>query len=234
MSEEIRRAAQTIRDHVKTMPDSHTARWKSITLSPNEHYTDEQWWVGTTMQSPSFEGSYTDTTIAEVLWGSAVADHIALWDAQTALGVAQVLQTSDPNKSLVQLARLILNKTHTLAPTNQLPSGVDYYSVKELADHLRVSSMTVLRAIKAHQLPAVRVGDAPQSWYRIPAVDAHEWILSRLTDKQEADLDSQVRPGDGVKTFRDMIDEAVNTAASGDRDHALHLMTTAIEHALRA
>lgn len=181
MSEETRKAAQTIRDHVEAMPDPHTARWERITLSPNEHYTDERWWVSTDIHSPSFEGSYTDTTIAEAVWSSAVADHIALWDAQTALGVAQVLETSDPNKSLVQLAKLILGEARTLAPTNQLPSGVDYYTVKELADHLRVSSMTVLRAIKAHQLPAVRVGDAPQSWYRIPAVDAHEWILSRLT-----------------------------------------------------
>ena len=59
---------------------------------------------------------------------------------------------------------------------SDLPTGVAYYTVAELADHLRVSTMTIHRAITAGELPALRLGAA----VRVPVADAHGWILSRM------------------------------------------------------
>ena len=61
---------------------------------------------------------------------------------------------------------------------SDLPTGVAYYTVPELARHLRVSTMTVHRAIKAGQLPALRLGVT----VRVPVADAHQWILECLQE----------------------------------------------------
>lgn len=63
---------------------------------------------------------------------------------------------------------------------SDLPTGVAYYTARELADHLRVSTMTIHRAIDAAELPALRLGAA----VRILVTDAHDWILTRLTQKE--------------------------------------------------
>ena len=65
---------------------------------------------------------------------------------------------------------------------SDLPTGVAYYTVPELAGHLRVSTMTVHRAIKAGHLPALRLGPGPRATVRIPAADAHQWILNNLKE----------------------------------------------------
>ena len=61
---------------------------------------------------------------------------------------------------------------------SDLPTGVAYYTARELADHLRVSTMTVHRAIRAGELPALRLGVA----VRVPVADAHQWILNSLKE----------------------------------------------------
>jgi excisionase family DNA binding protein len=50
-------------------------------------------------------------------------------------------------------------------------------TVQEVADLLRVSTMTVYRLIKNGELPAVRVGRA----FRVRDVDVDEYLGSRYT-----------------------------------------------------
>jgi len=55
--------------------------------------------------------------------------------------------------------------------------GVKYYTVKEVADHLRVSKMTIYRLIDAEFMPAVRVGRV----FRIPA----QGLVAYVRDHRE-------------------------------------------------
>jgi excisionase family DNA binding protein len=63
-------------------------------------------------------------------------------------------------------------------------AGDRLWTVAEVADHMRVSNMTVYRLIKAEQLPAIRVGKN----YRIRAKDLQAYLDSSLTvsDTDEA------------------------------------------------
>lgn len=62
-----------------------------------------------------------------------------------------------------------------------LPKGVAYYTAQELAEHLRVSVTTIHRAIRDGDLVALRLRGAERSTVRVPAADAHQWILDSLT-----------------------------------------------------
>ena len=63
---------------------------------------------------------------------------------------------------------------------SDLPTGVAYYTISELAAHLRVSEMTIQRAIRTGQLVALRLGTRTRPTVRIPVADAHEWIINSL------------------------------------------------------
>lgn len=56
-------------------------------------------------------------------------------------------------------------------------------TVAEVAEHMRVSSMTVYRLIKAGQLKAVRVGKN----YRIRTSDLDEYLQSSSVDRGGAE-----------------------------------------------
>ena len=51
-------------------------------------------------------------------------------------------------------------------------------TVAEVAEHLRVSTMTVYRLIKAGELPAIRVGKA----YRLREDDVETYLAQRYTE----------------------------------------------------
>jgi excisionase family DNA binding protein len=53
-----------------------------------------------------------------------------------------------------------------------------FLTVQEVADLLRVSSMTVYRLIKAGDLPAVRVGRS----FRVRDTDVDAYLSSRYTE----------------------------------------------------
>ena len=53
-----------------------------------------------------------------------------------------------------------------------------FLTVAEVAELIRVSTMTVYRLIKAGELPAVRVGKS----YRIREDDVDEFLASRYTE----------------------------------------------------
>lgn len=56
------------------------------------------------------------------------------------------------------------------------------WTVAEVAEHMRVSNMTVYRLIKAGQLPAIRVGKN----YRIRDVDFAEYLDASRTGRRES------------------------------------------------
>jgi excisionase family DNA binding protein len=56
-------------------------------------------------------------------------------------------------------------------------SKARFLTVQEVADLLRVSSMTVYRLIKAGDLPAVRVGRS----FRVAEADVDAYLASRYT-----------------------------------------------------
>ncbi len=63
------------------------------------------------------------------------------------------------------------------------PLGDDrLLTVTEIAEHMRVSSMTVYRLIKGNQLPAIRVGKN----YRIRSKDLQGYLDASLTFDHEA------------------------------------------------
>jgi excisionase family DNA binding protein len=63
------------------------------------------------------------------------------------------------------------------------PLGGDrLWTVAEVADHMRVSNMTVYRLIKAGQLPAIRVGKN----YRIRGRDLTAYLDASVTHGDEA------------------------------------------------
>jgi len=55
-------------------------------------------------------------------------------------------------------------------------TDVKYYTPHEVADHLRVSKMTIYRLIQSEMLPAVRIGRA----YRIPAQGLRAYVRDHL------------------------------------------------------
>jgi len=56
----------------------------------------------------------------------------------------------------------------------------------EVADHLRVSTMTVYRLVRRGELPAVRVGRN----YRVRAADLAAYLDQQVVDPASIDLDA--------------------------------------------
>ena len=56
------------------------------------------------------------------------------------------------------------------------------WTVAEVADHMRVSNMTVYRLIKGGQLPAIRVGKN----YRIRGSDLADYLNASRTGRRES------------------------------------------------
>jgi excisionase family DNA binding protein len=56
------------------------------------------------------------------------------------------------------------------------------WTVAEVAEHMRVSNMTVYRLIKAGQLPAIRVGKN----YRIRDADLGQYLDASRTSRRES------------------------------------------------
>jgi excisionase family DNA binding protein len=56
------------------------------------------------------------------------------------------------------------------------------WTVAEVADHMRVSNMTVYRLIKGGQLPAIRVGKN----YRIRGADLSDYLNASRTGRKES------------------------------------------------
>ncbi|MEY2435962.1 MAG: hypothetical protein QOH64_1313 [Acidimicrobiaceae bacterium] len=59
----------------------------------------------------------------------------------------------------------------------QLHARARFLTVAEVAEHLRVSSMTVYRLVKAGDLPAVRVGKS----YRVREDDLDAYLAKQYT-----------------------------------------------------
>ena len=59
----------------------------------------------------------------------------------------------------------------------------DLLTVAEVAEKLRVSTMTVYRLIQREELPALRIGRS----YRIDHDDLDAYLMSRATDVDRAD-----------------------------------------------
>jgi excisionase family DNA binding protein len=59
----------------------------------------------------------------------------------------------------------------------QLHARARFFTVAEVAEHLRVSSMTVYRLVKAGDLPAVRVGKS----YRVREDDLDAYLAKQYT-----------------------------------------------------
>jgi excisionase family DNA binding protein len=62
-------------------------------------------------------------------------------------------------------------------PVSEGLSAARFLTVQEVADLMRVSSMTVYRLIKAGDLPAVRVGRS----FRVAEADVDAYLASRYT-----------------------------------------------------
>jgi excisionase family DNA binding protein len=56
------------------------------------------------------------------------------------------------------------------------------WTVAEVAEHMRVSNMTVYRLIKGQQLPAIRVGKN----YRIRGSDLADYLNASRTGRRES------------------------------------------------
>lgn len=56
----------------------------------------------------------------------------------------------------------------------------------EVADQLRVSTMTIYRLIRSGELPAVRVGRN----YRVPVADLERYLAAQVVDPASMDLAS--------------------------------------------
>ncbi|MCA1846497.1 MAG: helix-turn-helix domain-containing protein [Actinobacteria bacterium] len=63
-------------------------------------------------------------------------------------------------------------------PLAQSQARARFLTVAEVADLLRVSTMTVYRLVKAGDLPAVRVGRS----YRLREDDVDRFLASRYTE----------------------------------------------------
>lgn len=62
--------------------------------------------------------------------------------------------------------------------------GDQLHTVAEVADHMRVSNMTVYRLIKSGEMPAVRVGKS----YRIRRRDLQSYLEASRTSARSGDL----------------------------------------------
>lgn len=62
------------------------------------------------------------------------------------------------------------------------PLGDRLWTVAEVADHMRVSNMTVYRLIKSGQLPAIRVGKN----FRIRGSDLEAYLDASTTQVSES------------------------------------------------
>jgi excisionase family DNA binding protein len=60
--------------------------------------------------------------------------------------------------------------------TNQKPE-LKFYTVKEVASHMRVSKMTVYRLLNSNELPSVRVGNS----FRVPEIAVERYIKKNTT-----------------------------------------------------
>lgn len=58
----------------------------------------------------------------------------------------------------------------------------DLLTVAEVADMLRVSTMTVYRLIRTGELPAVRVGRS----YRVKRADLDEYLEAQVVEPEQA------------------------------------------------
>jgi excisionase family DNA binding protein len=56
----------------------------------------------------------------------------------------------------------------------------------EVAEQLRVSTMTIYRLIRGGELPAVRVGRN----YRVPVADLDRYLAAQVVDPSSLDLDA--------------------------------------------
>lgn len=70
-----------------------------------------------------------------------------------------------------------MGRSKGLATLIQTFSEARFLTVREVADHMRVSSMTVYRLIKGGDLPAVRVGRS----FRVSASDVDAYLSARYT-----------------------------------------------------
>ena len=64
-----------------------------------------------------------------------------------------------------------------MSRVGQSLSSARFLTVQEVADTLRVSTMTVYRLIKAGDLPAVRIGRS----FRVRDVDVDDYLAKRYT-----------------------------------------------------
>lgn len=65
------------------------------------------------------------------------------------------------------------------------------WTVAEVADHMRVSNMTVYRLIKGGELPALRVGKN----YRIRGKELHAYIEASMTAATDDGLNAAADDG---------------------------------------
>jgi excisionase family DNA binding protein len=68
---------------------------------------------------------------------------------------------------------------HGLESTRPCPS---YLTVHEAAEQLRCSELTIRRRIAEGQIPAVKLGFAPNSGLRIPSAGLEAWLWSNGGD----------------------------------------------------
>lgn len=64
----------------------------------------------------------------------------------------------------------------------------------EVAEQLRVSTMTIYRLIRGGELPAVRVGRN----YRVPVADLERYLAAQVVDPATMDLDALGSEGMGT------------------------------------
>lgn len=93
-----------------------------------------------------------------------------------------VLLRSDPRgRAMLRLWLTVAacgGRTRDMDMETSAAMGEDrLHTVAEVAEHMRVSNMTVYRLIKASQLPAIRVGKN----YRIRATDLETYLTASLT-----------------------------------------------------
>ncbi|MFP4149201.1 MAG: helix-turn-helix domain-containing protein [Nitriliruptoraceae bacterium] len=60
----------------------------------------------------------------------------------------------------------------------------------EVADQLRVSTMTIYRLIRSGELPAVRVGRN----YRVPVAELERYLAQQVVDPSSVDPDAAAGP----------------------------------------
>jgi excisionase family DNA binding protein len=69
-------------------------------------------------------------------------------------------------------------RQHGDGPTGEGGGAVQFLTVAEVAEIMRVSKMTVYRLVHSGELPAVRVGKS----FRVPERSVHEYLESSYYD----------------------------------------------------